>query len=833
MKIRILQCRTKGVPMFHFVKALSPRSLPLLLGSAILGFCLSAQATSTDHASAQFEDLEARSLRWNQANPHSLPHWLTPDEIGRVNENSRTFTETDPPVGEIRNVAEFERMESVLVRYPFGISTSLIAAMSQDTPVLTLVSSSSQENTVRSQYQSAGVNMANTDFLLASTDSYWSRDYGPWFVQVDAAVSVVNFPYNRPRPGDNDVPIHVANALGVDLYGMDLTTAGGNYMCDGYGAAASSDLIWSENSSMSHNQVATRVQNYLGIDNYHVLPDPNNTYIDHIDCWGKFLDVDKVLIREVPASHAQYEDIEATADYFANTLSSWGNPYEVYRVYTPNNQPYTNSLILNEEVFVPVTGSSWDDEALAAYAAAMPGYDIQGFTGSWESTDALHCRTKGVADTGLLHLHHTPLFGAQAEDSELEIQVEITACSGSDLIASELFMRYRVNASTWNQVPLTPQAGTYTAMIPAQSAGSWIDYVLYATDGSGRSETHPFIGEADPHHFTAGLPVPPELSVTPLEINMQLDPNTNDQIQMQITNTGGGVLDWSMILTDPTVPTLGTTGTADSRSVESSTVSLSPAEFTPGESGVWTVEITNGSTDSEWILDLNVLFPLGITITSADDLVGGTGGALSFTGSLGDGASLNWHGTDASNWGVLQDGESASGDIHYTVSADYQGDANIAWNLAGDEYGSAPHTLDGDLILTSLGPPITWIQLSGELSGALASSESAQVLVQFDSANLLDGLYTATLQINEIAVPVALTVSSQADLESPALHIRVLGTTVILEWLPVPGATAYRVEATTDPTGTFTEVAGTFFEGGWVSQISESKLIYRVIALND
>ena len=46
--------------------------------------------------------------------------------------------------------------------------------------------------------------------------------------------------------------------------------------------------------------------------------------------------------------------------------------------------------------------SSWDGPALEAYEAAMPGYIIEPFTGSWQSTDALHCRVKGIPDITLL-----------------------------------------------------------------------------------------------------------------------------------------------------------------------------------------------------------------------------------------------------------------------------------------------------------------------------------------------------------------------------------------------------------------------------------------------
>ena len=88
------------------------------------------------------------------------------------------------------------------------------------------------------------------------------------------------------------------------------------------------------------------MQEYYGIDTYHVLADPNNEYIDHIDCWGKYLSPHKVLIREVPTWHAQYDEIEEVAEYFANTNTIYGEPWEVFRVYTGSNQPYTNSLIL-------------------------------------------------------------------------------------------------------------------------------------------------------------------------------------------------------------------------------------------------------------------------------------------------------------------------------------------------------------------------------------------------------------------------------------------------------------------------------------------------------
>ena len=74
--------------------------------------------------------------------------------------------ETDPPPGLIRNIAEYERMEGVLIRYPFGISTALIAEMSEDVTIYCLVSSS-QQNSANSSMANGGVNM---EMLFMSQD---------------------------------------------------------------------------------------------------------------------------------------------------------------------------------------------------------------------------------------------------------------------------------------------------------------------------------------------------------------------------------------------------------------------------------------------------------------------------------------------------------------------------------------------------------------------------------------------------------------------------------------------------------------------------------------
>lgn len=441
----------------------------------------------------------------------SLPHEMTPEELLRKHEIGKSFVETPPPTGNIRAIAEFEQMEGVLVRYPFGIPYPLIAEMSLHAKVWTIVANTSQLNTVTTQYTNNGVNLSNCRWIIAPSESYWTRDYGPWFVHYgNHELGIVDFPYNRPRPNDDEIPKVVADSLGIDWFGMNVIHTGGNYMTTGTGISASTDLVIVENPTQSVAQINQKVLDYMGIQNYYCPPDPNGTYIDHIDCWGKFLAPDKVLIRKVPANHAQYTLIEQAASYFAQIVSDYGTPFKVYRVNTPSNQPYTNSVIVNNKVLMPFMNSLTNDTAaLHVYQNALPGYQVTGFTGlsgsGWQSTDALHCRVIGIADRGMLEIIHLPYTGIQPVQSQYTVNADIFAYSLDGLYPDSVQLFYKVNNGSYqSQVMTSTGPNAYTADIPGAPSGSIISYYLRAVDSSGKSAMHPFIGPPDPHVFEIG-----------------------------------------------------------------------------------------------------------------------------------------------------------------------------------------------------------------------------------------------------------------------------------------------------------------------------------------
>jgi hypothetical protein len=207
------------------------------------------------------------------------------------------------------------------------------------------------------------------------------------------------------------------------------------------------------------------------------------------------------MIIEVPVGDSQYDELEAAVDYFESQVSCYGTPYNVVRVYTPNDQPYVNSLILNDKVFVPIVNSIWDDDAIASYQEAMPGYEVLGFTGSWYSTDAIHCRVMGITDRYMLYISHTPLLDGPPSADGFLVSAEIIPYSGEPFVNGTPAL-YWTTDGTWNSVQMEAAGGdTYEAYIPRAMNGTVFQYYIHAEDASGRSEDHPIIGAPGAHSF--------------------------------------------------------------------------------------------------------------------------------------------------------------------------------------------------------------------------------------------------------------------------------------------------------------------------------------------
>ena len=443
-------------------------------------------------------------------------HYLSEEEM-RTPLRASNFTETPAPTEAPRFVAEFEPMQGVTIRYPLGIPVSLVKSLAENCQVYCIVTQN-QQSSARSSFNNAGVNMNRVTFVIANSDSYWVRDYGPWYIFAGKNPAIVDNVYNRPRQNDDAIPSYFASFWGIPMYGMNLKHTGGNMMQDGRGHAVSDELVLNENNNYSEADVRKKMLDYLGIDNYHITIDPQNDYIAHVDCWGKYLAPDKILIAKLPQSDSRYEDYEAVANYFATTNCCWGYPYKVYRVEEPSGDvvaPYTNSLILNKTVYVPMgSNSTYNNRALQVYRDAMPGYEVVGVTNTsystgWLNTDALHCRTRGVMDFNMLFVdHRNVLFGTQECGDSIAVTSKFIAYSGKPLKTDSLLVYYSIDNGPYQTAHMTATGNPdeYVGYIKGYHQASEVDYYVFGADESGHRYQQPVFGELDPHHFTVHIP---------------------------------------------------------------------------------------------------------------------------------------------------------------------------------------------------------------------------------------------------------------------------------------------------------------------------------------
>jgi agmatine/peptidylarginine deiminase len=390
----------------------------------------------------------------------------------------------------VRAIAEFEPMGGVLLAFPgtttppvtdlqlppsgvraFGVPDELIVRMQQagrvhifvicnDASQLPLINASLAAAAHRSSlpFDPELVHLVPWD-----SDTYWTRDYGPWWVEAgtggelgighhvytslgSGSVGMVEGNQNKLgatrgggifRPNDTsaaekfsdflDVPVRAWNEAGRTpriaphhWYFSGLLAAGGNYMTTGDGFVASSYLVARQNEVPGPDTIDNRMEyitsqkhRFFGIDRYLVLTDPSGTYIGHIDCWAKLLDRRSVLIARSPdpAIDKAYDGIAAEFAALDFTVHRVLCPLvDVPGDAKPTAAPYCNSLILNDEVYVPLAAVGQDKanaDALDVYRAALPDHHIFGIVGKpddpWRGTDALHCRTCGVPRRAVEH----------------------------------------------------------------------------------------------------------------------------------------------------------------------------------------------------------------------------------------------------------------------------------------------------------------------------------------------------------------------------------------------------------------------------------------------
>ena len=332
---------------------------------------------------------------------------------------------TPPPGAETVNPAEFCRAEAMIIHWASSHSQELVdmcLAVADDDRLICCARSSADTAEAAAAMTAAGVNMANVEFLVTAGGSVWIRDYGPFSVYDDGQLSITDMRYG-PMGDIDDIPIEIADHYGLPWYRSSLIHHGGNHITDGNGMGFFSTNLTNFNPSWGIDAIRQEMQSYLGLDSLVIFPAMEGDATKHCDMWVKLLNDTLFVVGEYENPDDGVGDDASYLDQLAQDLDAMqnldGRDFEVVRLpmnpiiqdtYTIN-RTYTNSLILNNKVLVPVYGTPLDAEALQIYAECMPNHQIIGIDSEdlIQYLGAIHCISNTVHHSNPVVVFHEPL----------------------------------------------------------------------------------------------------------------------------------------------------------------------------------------------------------------------------------------------------------------------------------------------------------------------------------------------------------------------------------------------------------------------------------------
>jgi agmatine/peptidylarginine deiminase len=431
--------------------------------------------------------------------------------------------------------AEWEPVIGSIIAWPLIIPKPLVIELAKGKMLLyVMVSDEINRYEAENTFKEWGLNMDNVHFVVTRLGLAWGwpRDWGPFAVYSDSGAysladpQFVTYPlagpdcdgkmrldlYPKERYiGDDLASSSLADSLGFDIFPLAAAVTGGNFLVDGRGTAFSTCVIQMENRSLglSDEDFFKLIKEKLGINKHVILPNYERIGIQHIDCAIKPLDEETILVVRVPQDHHEYNIIEEIAQKLQSLTNADGRPYKIIRINTGpyKNEAlaaYTNSLILNKKVFVPLFGIPEDKQALKTWQDAMPGYEVIGFENNipvpvmgytgWQSFDGLHCRVRAIWDPGMLRMAHRRMDNTVEPAKSWPIEVKIQDYSKAGLIPEELKLNIRTHRDqVWQTIMLssTDNPNIFQVSIPGVNSGETVEYYLSAADRSGRRETLP------------------------------------------------------------------------------------------------------------------------------------------------------------------------------------------------------------------------------------------------------------------------------------------------------------------------------------------------------
>jgi hypothetical protein len=139
---------------------------------------------------------------------------------------------------------------------------------------------------------------------------------------------------------------------------------------------------------------------------------------------------------------------------------------------------------------------------------------------------------------------------------------------------------------------------------------------------------------------------------------------------------------------------------AQNRNINGSNMTTQSTFYTAGATGL----VLNFTTNiicpdgplGEWVGDVAMDFPAGVTVTAAS-IMADMPNYLNWEGQTGNGVNTTWTAPSYGNYFIDED--VAPFTVTVNVDPGFTGDMTIGWTIYGEVYGAAPHTMTGTVTI--------------------------------------------------------------------------------------------------------------------------------------
>jgi agmatine deiminase len=289
---------------------------------------------------------------------------------------------------------------------------NIVEALKDHENVHLIVNDERQRDHVADNLRYHRIGLKNIDFYIIPTNDVWARDNGPIFVVNDDGETIITdwsfngwgerFPYDL----DNLVPSAIGKQLDIPVFKVPMVLEAGAVEVNGKGtflATRTSIIDAYRNPGMSQEDIEAVLSQYLGVNHFIWLTGAGRGECDqwgdetdsHIDIVARFSNESTVLYNctnnlsdpRYKLLKKSYQELRAAATESGKPLTLVPLPLpEVHQTSTMTDwrkssltdAAYSNYLIANNVVLVPVYGHANDQRALKIISEQFPGREVLG-----------------------------------------------------------------------------------------------------------------------------------------------------------------------------------------------------------------------------------------------------------------------------------------------------------------------------------------------------------------------------------------------------------------------------------------------------------------------